>query len=121
MYSDCANSQLNPYNMYKRFFIVTLVFAVSILNATASPGDTLITGTWRGTSVCQVKNSPCHDEISVCHITKGDKTGTYHFVMNKVVNGKEEDMGALDFSFDAITNTLTYVDDARNATWKFKI
>jgi len=38
---------------------------------------------------------------------KGSKPGTYHFVMNKVVDGKEEDMGPLDYTYDAATGTLT--------------
>jgi hypothetical protein len=115
------NSQLNLYSMRNRFFMVTVLFVVSILTVVASPGDSLIVGTWKGTSICQVKNSPCHDEIAVYHITKGDKTGTYHIVANKVVNGTEVDMGVFDFSFDARTNTLTYTDETRNASWKFKI
>jgi len=26
-----------------------------------------ISGTWKGTSICQVKDSPCHDEVAIYH------------------------------------------------------
>ena len=42
-------------------------------------------------------------------------------IMNKMVNGVEEDMGVLDFTYDASAGTLTYKDEARNAEWKFTI
>lgn len=32
-------------------------------------------GVWNGTSLCQVKNSPCHDEIVVYHISKERPVG----------------------------------------------
>jgi len=78
-------------------------------------------GTWKGTSICQVKPSPCNDEIAAYHITKEIKPGIYHMVMNKVVNGKEEDMGVGDYSFSAADKTLTYVDEKRNFSVKFNV
>jgi len=33
-----------------------------------------IEGVWKGTSLCQIKDSPCHDETVVYHISK-DSTG----------------------------------------------
>ena len=81
----------------------------------------MIIGTWKGTSICQVKNSPCHDEIAAYHVLKGDKPGIYQFVMNKIVNGAEEDMGVLQYTYDAAANTLTSVDEKRKTIWKFKL
>jgi hypothetical protein len=108
--------------MRRKLFITIVISVVGYLTAVASSfNDTLITGTWKGTSLCQVKNSPCHDEIAVYHVSKGDKPGTYHFVMNKIVNGKEETMGALEYTYDATAGTLTNLDTIRKIIWKFKV
>lgn len=80
-----------------------------------------MTGDWTGQSICQVKSSPCQDEIAVYHISKGEQPGIYHFIMNKIVNGKEEDMGVLDYTFDTATGTLSSVDNKRKITWTFKV
>jgi len=68
--------------------------------------DSLLTGTWKGTSICQVKPSACNDEIAVYHFTKGPKPNTYHVVANKIVNGVEEDMAVSDYSFNPADNSL---------------
>jgi hypothetical protein len=64
-----------------------------------------IIGTWKGTSICQVKNSPCHDETAVYHAIKSEGN-TYHFQMNKMVNNKEEEMGETVFTYDTNNKTL---------------
>jgi hypothetical protein len=105
--------------MLKKLF-VAIVIVAGFNNCHASFNDTLITGTWKGTSICQKKDSPCHDEIAIYHLAKTNKPGVYKFVMNKMVNGVEEDMGVLDYSYDVSTKTLTYIDEGRKAVWKFK-
>jgi hypothetical protein len=106
--------------MKRKLFLAIAISGFSV-QAIASFTDTVLTGTWKGTSICQIKSSPCHDEISVCHISKTGKEGIYRLIMNKMVNGVEEDMGVLDFTYDAAAGTLTYKDEARNAEWKFTI
>jgi len=105
----------------KKFFIILIYFVFSCTNGHASFNDSLITGTWKGTSICQVKDSPCHDEISICHVSTTDKPGVYRLVMNKIVNGVEEDMGVSDFIFNSKEKSLTWVDKARNTVWTFYI
>jgi len=39
------------------------------------------------------KNSPCHDETVVYHISKLDSSYLFQVIKNKMVNKKEEDMG----------------------------
>ncbi|HMD01096.1 MAG TPA: hypothetical protein VKH37_13125 [Ferruginibacter sp.] len=107
--------------MKQKLFIAIILFTSMCHKAVASADDSLIIGTWKGTSICQVKDSPCHDEIAAYHIAKGDRPGTYRVVGNKIVNGVEEEMGVLDFDFDATTNTLTYANRAHNSIWKFKV
>jgi len=58
-----------------------------------------IAGTWKGTSLCQVKDSPCHDEIAIYHAVKAEGNN-YRFQMNKMVNGKEVEMGETVFAYD---------------------
>ena len=78
-------------------------------------------GTWKGKSLCQIKNSPCHDEVVVYHISKKSDGKTYEMVANKVVNGKEEDMGTLIFSYDSQQKRFVSADSVRNAKWEFNI
>lgn len=106
-----------------RFFFIglSLLTSMHILPQNKLSDDSLLIGTWTGTSICQIKTSPCHDEIAAYHITKGDKPNTYRMVMNKVVNGKEEEMGVTDYSYDVASKTLTSIDSKRNATWTFHL
>jgi len=54
-----------------------------------------IVGVWRGESVCTQRPSPCNDEHVVYHIAKGDGTDAVTIQANKLVDGKEVDMGTL--------------------------
>jgi hypothetical protein len=91
-----------------------LLFCFSFQYSHAQSGPT---GVWRGSSLCQVKNSPCHDEVVVYHISKG-KDSTYEIQMNKIVNGIEEEMGVLPCSYDS-SHTLR--STAFNGIWVFQL
>ena len=107
----------------KQVLFILLLAATSIAfgHSYSSFNDSLLIGTWTGTSLCQVRSSPCHDEIAVCHISKGSKPNTFHFIMNKMVSGKEEDVGVLDYVYDASARTLTSIDEKRKLVWKFTL
>ncbi len=95
----------------------------SISQTKAKPGND-ITGTWKGTSICQVKNSPCHDETAVYHISPIPGSDSFRVRLNKIVNGVEEEMGELNCSFNSSTTTLLgYTRDRqqRLGEWKFVI
>ena len=77
--------------------------------------DSTIIGTWKGTSICQVKNSPCHDEIVVYYISKVPGKDTFSISASKIVNGKEEEMGILGFKLDRKNNRLLSTD--YNSLW----
>jgi hypothetical protein len=98
------------------------VITLSILCTAAGQGsyDSLITGVWKGTSLCQIKNSSCHDEQVVYHISKGDHANEFKVLANKVIQGTEEDMGILIFTFNANQKELT-CSPRPNTTWKFKL
>ena len=78
-------------------------------------------GIWKGTSLCQIKNSPCHDEIVVYHISKDSTGKSYNMIANKIVDGKEEYMGTIPFTYDDKQKFFVSVDSVRNARWGFKI
>jgi len=107
---------------FKYLFITVVIFIAGPCFAQNTAANTVnLIGTWKGTSICQVRPSPCNDEIAAYHITKEIKPGIYHMVMNKVVNGKEEDMGVGDYSFSAADKTLTYIDEKRNFVVKLTV
>jgi hypothetical protein len=114
----------NPGYLYrmKIFLTTVLLIAVAVTHSQEAKvtNDSLL-GTWKGTSICQVKPSPCNDEIAVYHIAKGAKPNTYHIVASKVINEKEEEMGAFDYDFDASKQVLSYRDHQRNVVWTFKV
>jgi hypothetical protein len=88
-------------------------------NNTTTQRDS-ITGDWKGSSLCQVKNSPCHDEIAMYHVSTTEKENVYRFEMNKIVNGQEEKMGTLDYLFDPTKRNLTSVYQ-QTSTWTFAV
>jgi len=59
-----------------------------------------VAGTWEGTSLCQMKPSPCHDEHVIYRIKKTAPRG-YRIEAFKVVGGQEQYMGPLDMRLDA--------------------
>lgn len=102
-------------------FILFPFFALHACKAqtgSAATGNSLI-GIWKGTSICQVKNSPCHDEIVVYHISKGEGQDSFNIQANKIVNGVEEDMGLLAFVFDKKKNQL--ISTSYNSLWTFTL
>ena len=78
-------------------------------------------GIWKGTSICQIKNSPCHDEIVVYHISKDSTGKSYDMIANKIVDGKEVYMGTISFTYDNQQKVFVSVDSARKARWEFRI
>ena len=69
--------------------------------------DEQVVGVWRGHSTCAIKNSPCHDEVNVYHISAIPAKPLIYFVSgNKIVDGKEEVMGTGEWKYDAGTHLL---------------
>jgi len=115
-------------NSSKRLILhgfLTLVVIIKGMNCSArQTGKDNIEGTWKGTSLCQVKSSPCHDENVVYHISRTTNGKTYTIQMNKIVNGAEEEMGASDAVYDETKLTLTSTTKNRQGrigVWLFKI
>ena len=90
--------------------VLSLLLSFGVVQAQTSVVSTdRVAGVWRGHSVCMVKNSPCHDEVNVYHVSAiPQKPGTYFVSGNKVVDGKEEVMGTAEWKYDAVTHTLSH-------------
>ena len=64
--------------------------------ARISGGGASFAGVWKGDSVCQIKDSPCHDEASVYYVSKSAQPDSFQMRMNKIVDGNEETMGTCE-------------------------
>jgi hypothetical protein len=69
--------------------------------------------------VCQIKDSPCHNEMSVYYVSRGAAPNNFQMKMNKIVDGKEETMGTVNCR--AAADTAVYVcrlNDVSTWTWR---
>ncbi len=76
-------------------------------------------GVWRGTSLCLVKPSACHDEVVVYRITFVKGSDSLSMSARKIVAGQEEEMGVLPCWFAAKDASLTCA--MRNGVWQFTV
>jgi hypothetical protein len=65
-----------------------------------------VLGDWRGSSICLVKPSACHDEEALYHVKAGAKPGTFSMQADKIVDGKPEEMGTADCSYEPTKKLL---------------
>ena len=75
------------------FALAAMTFAAGAhaqTQASANPA-----GVWRGTSLCTVHPSPCHDEVVVYRITREKTRDSLSIDARKIVNGQEEEMGVI--------------------------
>jgi hypothetical protein len=105
--------------------VLTIASASTVANA--APGAAVsadvgpVLGVWKGSSVCQIKDSPCHDESAVYYATKGAEPGTFQMKMNKVVGGEEQTMGTIDCSAGAESGSyVCRPNDSTMWTWKLE-
>lgn len=98
-----------------------LIFALLLANAAFAQQKNAveIAGTWEGSSICTVPNSPCHDEHVIYHFTQDPKDSTkFTVAADKVVNGQEEYMGTLNCVFTASKSEL-FCDNPGD--WRFTV
>src|SRR5438309_6072987 len=89
----------------KVYCSIAIILLANLLPVSNKSQQDPIVGTWKGSSICQVKNSPCHDESAIYHAVKAEGNA-YRFQMNKMVNGKEVEMGETVFTYDTDKQTL---------------
>ena len=96
---------------------------IALLMLLAAVAGDPVAGTWEGTSLCQIKPSPCHDEHVVYKIT-GTGPRSYRIEAYKVVGGQEQYMGPLDMKLDAAGQRLDGSNTDRSGVvhpWLFTI
>jgi len=97
------------------------MIALAMLLAATSADP--VAGTWEGTSLCQLKPSPCHDEHVIYRIRK-TSPGRYIIDAYKVVAGEEQFMGSLDMLLDPSRRQLRGSNRDRTGVvhpWLFSI
>jgi hypothetical protein len=76
-------------------------------------------GTWRGSSVCLVRPSPCNDEIVVYRIAHAKAADSLTIDARKIVRGEEQEMGVLTCGFTPPNGLLTCA--IPQGTWLFRV
>ncbi|HEX5001856.1 MAG TPA: hypothetical protein VFW78_05135 [Bacteroidia bacterium] len=104
--------------------LICFILVLFDTHVNAQQGDTKsatsFIGKWKGVSICQQKNSPCHDETVVYTISKMLDNDTIFIQASKIVNGEEQDMGILQCLFDENANKLVSVEGHGNWTFMLK-
>ena len=97
----------------------TLALTALLFLAAADPRQPLI-GHWMGTSVCTSVRPACHDETASYRMKAGKKPDIVTIDAGKIVDGKDELMGTLDFQVDFAAHTLTSVmENNGRGRWRF--
>ena len=96
--------------------IISSVLARQVPAQTARPDPV---GTWRGTSLCQVRPSACHDESVVFRITRTTVRDSLALDGRKIVNAAEVEMGVLGCRLDGPSARLTC--PIPGGVWQFTI
>ena len=76
-------------------------------------------GTWRGTSLCQVRQSACYDENVVYRLTRTPARDSLALDGRRIVNAAEVEMGVLGCRLDAPSARLRCA--IPNGVWQFTI
>jgi hypothetical protein len=96
-----------------------LLLILAAIPAVAQSKSDPVSGTWEGTSLCTVANSPCRNEHVVYHVKPDPKDATkFSIDADKIVNGEADFMGTLNCIFTAAKSEL-YCDTAGD--WRFTI
>jgi hypothetical protein len=85
----------------------------------AAPDEVNLAGNWIGESICQVKDSACHDEKVIYRVTEPDAAGKLTIDADKIVNGQPQDMGVLDCTYERAGQKITC--EISNGIWEFTV
>jgi hypothetical protein len=110
-------------------------FAIVIISLCLSPcfgrrpgqqgGDlSKLIGDWSGESICVGNNPSCHDEKVIYHISRSSAgAGRVTLAADKIVDGKPEPMGELEFTYDSRHETLTgeFQNARYHGLWEYAV
>lgn len=97
--------------------------AVGMADRIADGGSKLV-GDWAGESVCVGDNPSCHDEKVVYHVSKSaGGPDRFKIAADKIVDGRAEPMGVLDFRYDAERGVLVgeFQNDRYHGLWELTV
>lgn len=114
-------------------YLLILGMALSIAQLSAagvSPGvgqaddASKLVGNWTGESICVGNLPSCHDEKIIYRVAGTDEPFKVRITADKIVNGKPETMGVIDFKYDREKGTL--VNEFTNGrgmrgVWELKV
>ena len=104
-----------------RAFALTAFVALVSRSASAQRArqDQSAVGTWRGTSLCLVRPSPCNNEVVVYRVIRVGTTDSVSLDARKIVNGEEQEMGVLGCRITTPSEDITCT--IRNGVWHFTV
>lgn len=104
-------------NLLMPLFIMTVI--PGLFAQSAQPKQ--FVGTWEGTSLCTIPTSPCHNEDVIYRVT--EEGSGLKLDMDKVVNGQQENMGALTCKVANATTLHCNLQGRTDADdfWEFKL
>jgi hypothetical protein len=104
---------------YRFVYIAAIMSSVFARHIPAQTARADPVGTWRGTSLCQVRPSACHDESVVYRITRTTARDSLALDGRKIVNAAEVEMGVLGCRLEAPSAQLTC--SIPDGVWQFTI
>ena len=105
--------------MRAQIALLTIALLFSFSAPLGAQGAPTPIGTWRGTSLCLVRPSPCNDEIVVYRVAPVNAKDSLTMDARKIVKGQEEEMGVLGCHFDRVRAQLAC--GMRNGEWRFDL
>jgi hypothetical protein len=100
----------------KSFVVITFIASLCVIGvaqvdgrpAQSTSDDSRLVGDWHGQSICVVRESACHDEDSMYHVTKlAEKPGWFSMKLDKIVDGKAVTMGTMECAYSSARQALT--------------
>ncbi|MGC2238775.1 MAG: hypothetical protein WA584_21650 [Pyrinomonadaceae bacterium] len=112
--------------MFAALIFVSLFAAGCGKAQTTNDAAAKIYGDWMGESNCvdKEKHPACKDEKVVYHFSKStDDASKIHLAADKIVDGKNELMYELDFTYDAAKNTISgeFTKNQYHGIWEYQI
>jgi len=104
---------------------VLLVVLLSQAPPPATPDPTQLLGIWRGASICTDRKAApaCHDEDAVYEFTPGSRPGVVHWIADKMVDGKRQNMGESDLTYDPVEHCwkVEMTATAVKSVWRLSV
>jgi len=92
--------------------------------STPRPAPPSVLGTWKGESTCVGNRPACKNEVAVYRFEAiPGKAGVVLQLADKIIEGKREPMGKLEFQYDEAKGELSceFNTPRTHALWQFKV